>query len=951
LWVAGDPRGDDYEKYDLPVLATALSHNWEEFVEPNGSNLTPTVLAMVKKEIVDLLVSSFAVSPPDGFGTVVVRRSNRVAGGSAESHAIVPASSNKRRITMPPPSDSSDSDDDDDDSKVSMELESDSEPESEDAKKKRLIKFFQHQFRRPDLRALWEEHEYVEVGTLEIACINAHLGKSRQYTNAIINSYGGRPFSVDHYEAIVGIGKSRLGELRKNFTLLRKWINDRATTKLYETYDEQLLLEYVTGGERETWTKGLGLTRGLFYPTGPKELRPEVAFIIMHILFTNPNIGISKFPELFTEMHVLMTGKAPSEDQIPSPSTIRSYIKQITNLDEYDIQQQYIALSKDKSPAGEKRYFGLLSDDTKHGRSKHHVAILTIDNLSKTGDRQSSDLKERWRVSPQYILATTGQAIKADCESNSDLNIECMMRLVPDEAFPHFNIFASDNANDASKEGRLTWEKYIAKLRELGLDVEILSGGVDRELTQLGNFFHIQQLVINYMSEFSCGKTEKGNHDKVHHRQLIQTLWDIFIRDVVVFMRTANEILDTIEDSSCKWVPKPMRERDTRWLTNGRAAENILVGYYIQDENGTPFWVLLCHRLMHIYTKSDFRYNRLKALAEQFLMPEMIFGLWVEAEVVKYFEESFGFHAGCGQIADSPGFRGLELFYEIFDHSFPWWQATLENPEARFPNTYKHIQETTTDKGLIEMAEMKLAQLKEGIVAAHTELAKMYEKFFDGSPWVFTGFTCPKRGHTILRVVLRLVHEAGVDLDGVYDDEEHLIDESLDWEYEINAPELPSDTYKAFYNKLEPNKHRLAHFFQQHNYLKSNCRNELKRLSALRSVTTRDPNSETRLLDFAAEYPIVFDRLWCQFALSPSATRICEQFHSIERHAYNNQVSADLRDARARYLVVKEYAKRKERRAALIRRMKESGIDAEKILKCSPYDGGDGWSTTSRVGS
>jgi len=58
LWVAGDSRGDSYEKEDLPVLATALSEHWDTYVCPSGTNLTPTVLAKVKNEIIALLVAS-----------------------------------------------------------------------------------------------------------------------------------------------------------------------------------------------------------------------------------------------------------------------------------------------------------------------------------------------------------------------------------------------------------------------------------------------------------------------------------------------------------------------------------------------------------------------------------------------------------------------------------------------------------------------------------------------------------------------------------------------------------------------------------------------------------------------------------------------------------------------------------------------------------------------------
>ena len=78
----------------------------------------------------------------------------------------------------------------------------------------------------------------------------------------------------------------------------------------------------------------------------------------------------------------------------------------------------------------------------------------------------------------------------------------------------------------------------------------------------------------------------------------------------------------------------------------------------------------------------------------------------------------------------------------------------------------KFIKEEMEDKGLTEMAEMKRAQLQEGIQAAYDEMAKLYNCFFT-SPWVFTGFHCPKRGPTILRVVLKILKEQNVDLDAV----------------------------------------------------------------------------------------------------------------------------------------------------------------------------------------
>jgi len=115
-------RGNAYEKIDLPILATAFSEHWDVYVCPKGSNLTPTVLSKVKEEIIALLVASYVVSPPNGYGTVA-QRSERIAvqdTGRADAHNVVPALSNKRRITLPPPREEVNDNDDDDDEDVEM---------------------------------------------------------------------------------------------------------------------------------------------------------------------------------------------------------------------------------------------------------------------------------------------------------------------------------------------------------------------------------------------------------------------------------------------------------------------------------------------------------------------------------------------------------------------------------------------------------------------------------------------------------------------------------------------------------------------------------------------------------------------------------------------------------------------------------------------------------------
>ena len=136
-------------------------------------------------------------------------------------------------------------------------------------------------------------------------------------------------------------------------------------------------------------------------------------------------------------------------------------------------------------------------------------------------------------------------------------------------------------------------------------------------------------------------------------------------------MQIALEILKSVS-SETKWRPKPLKEKDTRWLTNGRSAESILHGFYIQDACDAPFWVLLAKHLVYIYKQSDWRVLHLNCFADWMLNPRMIFGLWMEAEAVKYFEVHYNFHASTGELDSRPSFRSLDLWFEITDHSFPW---------------------------------------------------------------------------------------------------------------------------------------------------------------------------------------------------------------------------------------------------------------------------------------
>ena len=115
--------------------------------------------------------------------------------------------------------------------------------------------------------------------------------------------------------------------------------------------------------------------------------------------------------------------------------------------------------------------------------------------------------------------------------------------------------------------------------------------------------------------------------------------------------------------------------------------------------------------------------------------------------------------------------------------------------------------------------------------------------------------------------------------------------------------------------------------------MRSKCRDDLKWLSNERAGL-RDASSSTRLLDFAEVHEQTFDVLWSEFALFPSATRIGEGFHGIERNAYNEQTPHDWRDARGRYLAFNEYENRRKRRREVHER---AGKEGKKLKRAARH--------------
>ena len=168
-WIRGGENSKAYQVVHLPWIATHFWNLWDAPVDRGAKpcTISPTVLDLVKNEIIDLLVRMF-VLPSAELDNIVVRRSRRnsTVSDCKSNIEIEPVASKKRKYRQV------DTDLLDPDG-VDGDAVDASDP---NASTLRL-------FNLGELKQRWQNHEYEEVGRREIALLNARGGKDGSYAN------------------------------------------------------------------------------------------------------------------------------------------------------------------------------------------------------------------------------------------------------------------------------------------------------------------------------------------------------------------------------------------------------------------------------------------------------------------------------------------------------------------------------------------------------------------------------------------------------------------------------------------------------------------------------------------------------------------------------------------------------------------------------------------------
>ena len=377
------------------------------------------------------------------------------------------------------------------------------------------------------IKELWNSNKIedrIEVGRLEVLLYGAYNSYTQQKTNAIIQKFGGLPYSIAEYDSLNNMDlnaekkkkKNILSKILPRFKKLRdEVINDNGKRIEFIIRDDKWLLEWIC--LYQMVNEGIDLIPKKMMINGL--LTPESAAIIRHILYTHPKIGWCDFNWLLAEVAVLLLGRPLKAEEMASLATIRSNIARLDALDQIELKRQYEKFLTRKSPCGNDVFFGGASDATKHGRQNVRNVFMTVFDMGPTEEQErlAKDDPLGWEQYKLNLALHVASAGKSADYAQS--NIDALTEFVPKDLLYRYKIHALDNCFGAVEEGRDTTKAATQRTEPLD-ESKTHIYGVEIVGKAVRDPFHIFQLQCKYFSEAVMGKTEKGNHNMKHHRMV-----------------------------------------------------------------------------------------------------------------------------------------------------------------------------------------------------------------------------------------------------------------------------------------------------------------------------------------------------------------------------------------------------------------------------------------------
>ena len=350
--------------------------------------------------------------------------------------------------------------------------------------------------------------------------------------------------------------------------------------------------------------------------------------------------------------------------------------------------------------------------------------------------------QEQANESPSYKVLTVSAAASKGSKGNTELNVNKIKTSLSSKIIGCYDGNASDHVSDARKESRDTFTQLLADDR--------LEHGLVPKPILICDLFHADNLAVTNASIAAFGDTERNNHRQRHHRQLLQSLYDLFILDRFKHQALMDKLM---ENSSGKITIKTMRERVQRWLANQRNSSWVLDTLQkMSDDGNTPLLIEWAHSCGD-YSTSENTKVIARDVVEMLFMPEILVALNFETEMGLYFEITSRFHGQPGILSDRPGFRAMELHTLWFEYVCPWWESAMEEPEVtHFKKTFECIN--TIDDADLKI--MKTEQVKAGIKAGYNKIIKLSDILLS-VPVLFAALTDPKKGPGLARALVKIM--------------------------------------------------------------------------------------------------------------------------------------------------------------------------------------------------
>ena len=312
-------------------------------------------------------------------------------------------------------------------------------------------------------------------------------------------------------------------------------------------------------------------------------LRDPAAQVLRHVTYCY-NVSLSRLPGLICAMAPYYLGRALSQEEFSSETTLRARFTRLHKIDTLFLKKDFVTHTAVFDEYDNPILWYTCDDDSKHNDDKRHGLLFSAKHFDGN---------------PRFKFATAAAAVTADSDGNSDLNVAALREIFGNDAdglkaFYHYGGGATDNAPDAGLTTRKTFNKVMALLAP----EQRIINGVVREAIQWGDTFHVGNLVVMWCSIAAFGETKHGNHKQIHHRQAIQDLWDCVSHNKGIAHVLENQIAQEFGLELILHI-EAVRERQQRWMVNQQQCKHILDVYEI-DCGGESFLLIFLQRLARI---------------------------------------------------------------------------------------------------------------------------------------------------------------------------------------------------------------------------------------------------------------------------------------------------------------------------------------------------------------